>query len=138
MNAALGLSRFGSKAKAAIPVLVETLTDQRETQKAMSATSGLHPEHWGAIALICIGPDSIPALIKVLKGRHLTARHHAAEALSYFGSKANSATTALIEAARERDVRLRQLALGVVKPDPKVAVPALTAALNGNRSRGAG
>jgi HEAT repeat protein len=112
-GAALCLSRFGPRAKAAIPALVKRLANPEVSQ-----------------ALVRIGPDSIPELIKALKDR--ARRGPAIGALFELG-KEKEAVRALIEDLEDKTYNVRRIAAQALSrfgTNANGAIPALIAILN--------
>jgi HEAT repeat protein len=112
-GAALCLGRFGPRAKAAIPALVKRLANPEVSR-----------------ALVRIGPDSIPELIKALKDR--TRRGPAIGALFELG-KEKEAVRALIEDLEDKTYNVRRIAARALSrfgTNANGAIPALIAILN--------
>ena len=130
-RAAYVLGEMGTKAKEAIPALVEAL--KREPMPGESVADN------AALALGKIGADAVPALVRVLGDSSATnAWPHAASALKVIGPGARDAVPVLIEVAKKpppKDVLTPCLAvdaLGAIGPGAKPAVPALAELLRHN------
>jgi HEAT repeat protein len=90
------LGGVGAAAKAAIPTLLNVLTDPDAALRQASAT-----------ALAQMAPDSIPVLAGALKDPRVEVRYSALEALFQAGGQAVPALPALIDAWKDGDKGLR-------------------------------
>jgi HEAT repeat protein len=134
---AIGLGRMGSRAKAAIPALIECLTDEKMILLPGGCIYSAHPDHSAATALVNIGEPALPALIGALDAKQASVRRHAADALWYFGPKAKPAVESLIRRLRDPEAEVRckaANALGWIAPDGKEAVPSLEELLKDRNS----
>ncbi len=128
-QAALTLANCGPRGKAAVPVLLDILRDEKVPIDHIFA----------AIALGRIGPDAaagVPLLIRMLKAESDAARSKAALALGRIGRKAAKAEGPLRAALRDKDADVRTcaaVALWYVSQESKLSVPVLRAALKVER-----
>jgi HEAT repeat protein/Tfp pilus assembly protein PilF len=116
---ALGLMK--EEAKESIPALVDALDDQ-------SSMVRFGPG-W---ALVSIGTDSVPALIRGVKEPKQRMRYHSILVLSQLGSKAKDAIPALTAALSDKEISVRSTAakaLGAMGPIAKPAMPAILEAM---------
>ncbi|MBI3462390.1 MAG: HEAT repeat domain-containing protein [Planctomycetes bacterium] len=113
---AAALGRFGPAAKEALPVLINALENRfRLLDEAV-------------VALLQIGPDGLPPVIKLLSHEDQGRRSFAAAALGSIGPKAKPAVPALIRALEDEYYGVRLDAaetLGKIGPEAKAAVPGL-------------
>jgi HEAT repeat protein len=103
LAAAAALGELGSKAKAAVPVLVRALKDPH-----------VHIRKLAALALGDIGPDAklaVPALSEALNDKHADVRRRAAVALGEIGGGA----PALRQAMQDADEGVRTAAGAALK-----------------------
>jgi len=125
---ALGLGQMGAEAKAAIPHLIDMLVDEKSSLPAATCIYSAHPEHAASTALVNIGEHSIPALAQALKANSSKVRLRAAEALMYFGPRAESAKDDLIRLLQDRDEDVRctvAAALSWIAPHDQLLVTEL-------------
>src|SRR5436305_11154838 len=93
-RAAYVLGEMGPKAKEAIPALVEALKRQPMPGESVADNA--------ALALGKIGPEAVPALVRVLgDNAAATAWPHAATALKVIGPGARDAVPVLTEVAKK-------------------------------------
>ncbi len=161
MESALALGRLGRGAKEAIPALIEALKkdEDRAVREASARTlgriggkeavpalveaigrEGLYGRLRSVQALGRIGPgarESVPALAETLNtDEDRAVREASARALGRIGDK--EALTALVGALRDRTPEVRGAsawALGLIGPDARAAVPALTGLALNDSSR---
>jgi HEAT repeat protein len=130
LNAFQQLSRFGPKAAAAVPALIDYLNDPSARYRLNAAN-----------VLAAIGPaakDAVPTLIALLKDSKYTGRANAVSALGEIGPAAKDAVPALIEALKEDDRGVSgnaPRALGLIGPAAKAAIPLLERALQDSDRR---
>jgi HEAT repeat protein len=110
ISSALGLGQMGEKAKAAVPVLIESLADEKMILKPGGCFDSAHPDHSAATALVNIGTPALPALIQALGSKLPGVRRHAADALWYFGTEAKPAADTLLRLLRDDDATVRRQA----------------------------
>jgi len=124
-KAANALGSFGSKAKSAIPVLIEALKKREPFVPDKAAT-----------ALAQIGKDSIPPLKEALGDKEDRAREKAVWTLAKFSGSdlsANELAEPLIDLLKnDKDTEVKRgaaRALGQMRSESKIVVPALAAGL---------
>jgi len=128
--AAEDLAAMGTRARDAVPALIEAMHRKGVEVEVMMAARG---------ALKAMGEAAIPDYIDLLGAENPTHRFGAAEALGYHGAKAAPAVEALIEVLKndeDMDVRLSAAAtLGLIGAEATAALPALRKAVgNSNQS----
>lgn len=94
-EALLKLQVMGAEAKAAVPVLAETLSDPDEDIRALAFDALRAMQESAAPA--------VPTLIKVIEGDDTDDRRHAIEVLSRMGNAARPALPVLRKAAKDPD-----------------------------------
>lgn len=107
-HAAFALSKIGPPAKAAIPVLLESLVEEFEPRPPQA---NVHANAYCALSQI--GSAAVPALIKALNDPNVYVQVGAARALEMMGPPdANPAIPALTEAANDsnNNIDVRALA----------------------------
>ena len=115
---------IGSQAEAAIPALIEVLTDKNENVRAFAVN-----------ALGKMGSQAqaaVPALIVALEDENSIVRFNAAYALAWISPTTTEAVPILIEALNKRNFRTRRevvVALGQFNSEAKAIVPVLIKAL---------
>jgi HEAT repeat protein len=128
IGSAFGLGKMGEKSQAAIPALIEQLAAEDMTLQPAVCIFSMRPNHAAAVALVGIGPMSIPALIEALRADQPRVRRHAADALWYFGTEAKPAVEPLFERLHDPDVEVRCKAihaLGWIAPEAEKLVSEL-------------
>jgi HEAT repeat protein len=124
--AVLALQGLGQgEPKAVLPVLAKALQDSDVEVRRLAALAIRQLETEGT---------SVPALAKFLTNEHEDpdTRSIALEVFLNLGAKAKAAVPALLAAAKDRNVAIRQRtldALAAIKPEPATIVPVLTMAL---------
>ena len=115
--AILALARIGPDARAAAPVLIETLRSGHGPRRTDAAR-----------ALGRIGaPEAVPALIVALEDESDHVRFHAARALGKLGAMAASALDALMRATKDPNDRVRREAGVAIKRIRGLEVAPVTA-----------
>ena len=118
---------------AAIPHLVERLSDEREPDENIFGPNFTIADQAGE-ALATIGKPAVPALQKVIVERgNDEARIRAIEALGQIGYDAADAVSALCSCVRDENELIRYhavVSLGKVAPNPKRVLAPLTEALD--------
>lgn len=110
------LSRFGEKGAAAVPVLIEGL----QHKDVRVRRSGIfYLTEMGAL-----GKAALPDLIDLLKDDDRAVRRDAIQAVVRMGKGSEQATSALIQALGQADLR-ESAAIGLATIEAKEAVPAL-------------
>ncbi len=117
---ALGLGRMEGRAQAAVPALVDCLTDEVMILRPGGCIWSAHPDHCAATALVGIGPPAIPAIIEALSAEQAVVRLRAADSLWFFGAEqAQPAVAALFQRLDDPDAAVRRTAayvLGWIAP----------------------
>jgi HEAT repeat protein len=116
-RSANALSRFGPRARAAVPQLVEMLADADDLAAGAAAS-----------AVKDIGPAAAPRLIEALRDPRTRIRAQCARLLYNFPSAARAAVPALLPLLDDRDTHVRAAAaaaLGPMATRVKAIVPAL-------------
>jgi HEAT repeat protein len=117
-----GLLLMEEEAKESIPAPVDAALDDESNMVRFGARR----------ALVTMGPEAIPALIRGLKDPKQRVRYHSILALLQFGPKAKDAIPALTAALSDKDIFVRSAAadaLGAMGPIAKPAMPAILEAL---------
>jgi hypothetical protein len=120
LDAAFALLADKAKAPAAIPILIELLSDA-DAFIRLDAAYGLG----------FIGPQAsvaVPQLLALLKDQEATVRNNAAYALGLIGAEADRVVPELVKLIRDRDARVRFNAAEAIGRFGRAAVPALTRA----------
>ena len=108
---------LGPRAAPAVPALASLLGPSKDPGVAPCAVD----------ALCCIGPAAMPALINALTNGNPDARFWSATAMTSMGTNARPAVPALIVCLKAPAAdRAAFLALGALKLEPELVVPALT------------
>ena len=122
---AVGLGNLGSKAKAAIPVLVACLADDKMIMKPGGCIWSAHPDHAAGTALWSIGAASVPAITQALDAKEARVRRQAANILWHYGEEAKPAEAVLVRGLHDPDAEVRcqvVSTLGHMNPDAKQLV----------------
>ena len=115
------LGSIAQKNKKLIPILVAALADKSSSVGSAAVR-----------AIASLGPEAVPALLEVLKGKKspvLVIR--AAEAIGRIGPQAKTAVPLLVQMLKSSDWGMRAsaiTALGAIGPDAKAALPAIVQA----------
>ena len=120
------LGEIGADAEAAIPALIEKLSDKDKRP------------HIYASALGKIGPKAIPALLSIIEHSNEDAirRMYAVYALGEMGSSAKDTVPELIKRLDDLTLQIHTIeALGKIGPDAHEAVPHLIAIKDGPKHR---
>lgn len=124
---ALGLGEMGDRAQAAVPALIDRLTDEQMILRPGGCIYSAHPDHCAATALVGIGPPALPAIIAALNAEQAVVRQRMADALWYVGSeRAQPAVKALFQRLHDPDAAVRRTAvyvLGWIAPLDESLVP---------------
>ncbi len=115
-QAADALSRLGSAAESAAPILVEALRDRAAAQVALQALQG-------------IGAAAAPSVAKLLEDRNVDFRRIGISLLDQIGSGARSVLPSVLKALGDDDTAVRAGAASIVErlgAAGAEAVPALT------------
>lgn len=122
------LNQLGPQHKAAVPVLMESLTDKEE-----------HVRQTVAGSLAKIGGPAVPALLQALEAPDKLRRCQACLVLAHIGPEARSAVPALGKLMQDRETNCRAfaaLALVRIDPDNQVKTVELLASLLKDQDRG--
>jgi HEAT repeat protein len=120
LRAVIAFQECGGRAKSAIPALASLLDDSEIVQDVSQALAG-------------IGAESVPFLKEALHHKSAKLRASGADALALLGGGAKSATPDLCALLNDQFpfVRARAvMALGQIKSEPKIVLPALANCLN--------
>jgi HEAT repeat protein len=143
--AADALGRFGSTAKAAIPVLIAVVKEMKALQKQKgarkipdSAPPPLAPRLWfpdpverlelaAGHALCNIGEAAVPAIIPLLKEKDKDLRSTGLLILADIGTRAKGAVLAIVERLDDAEAEVREDATTALGSLGRAAVPSLPA-----------
>jgi HEAT repeat protein len=96
-TAAQGLGKCGTKAATAVPQLLEMLSDPVAEVRAASCSALLR----------LVGPDSLPAVLRLVKDRRRDVRLSAIYLLRRFSKQSEEVVPVLLEALRDQDIEMR-------------------------------
>jgi len=126
--AAEAIAKLGPEAKTAVPELTRLMTDPKAGFSAI----------WATYSLAHLGPEGLHPLMTVLTNHQMPIHKEVLINMPFLGTNARPAVPLLIQCLNDKDefaAHLAALALGRLRLDSAVVVPALSYILEDSRPR---